>query len=131
MQLLQPLFGIFVFIAIAWLLSEKRAAIRPKIIIAGLAAQVLLGLLLLKTPGAQEVFLSLNALVNALSQATEAGTSFVFGFLGGGNAPYDTTHPENSFILAFRALPLVLVISAISSLLYYWRVLPLLINAFS
>ena len=131
MQLLQPLFGIFVFIVIAWLVSENRSAIQPKIIAAGLVAQFLLGLLLLKTPGAQEVFLSLNALVNAVSQATEAGTSFVFGFLGGGNAPYDTTQPANSFILAFRALPLVLVISAISSLLYYWRVLPLLIKAFS
>lgn len=131
MHLLQPLFGIFVFIVIAWLISEKRSAIQAKIIIAGLLAQFLLGLLLLKTPGVQEIFLSLNALVNAVSQATEAGTSFVFGFLGGGNAPYDTTHPENSFILAFRALPLVLVISAISSLLYYWRVLPLLINIFS
>ena len=131
MQLLQPLFGIFVFIAIAWLISEKRSAIQPKIIISGLVAQFLLGLLLLKTPGVQEVFLSLNTLVNAVSQATEAGTSFVFGFLGGGNAPYDTTQPANSFILAFRALPLVLVISAISSLLYYWRVLPALIKVFS
>ena len=131
MQLLQPLFGIFVFIAIAWLISEKRSAIQPKIIVAGLVIQFLLGLLLLKTPGAQELFLSLNTLVNAVSQATESGTSFVFGFLGGGNAPYDTTHPENSFILAFRALPLVLVISAISSLLYYWRVLPALIKVFS
>ncbi len=131
MQLFQPLFGIFVFIVIAWLVSEKRSAIQPKIIAAGLVAQLLLGLLLLKTPGAQEVFLSLNALVNAVSQATEAGTSFVFGFLGGGNAPYDTTQPENSFILAFRALPLILVISAISSLLYYWRILPMLIKAFS
>ncbi len=131
MQLLQPLFGIFVFIVIAWLVSEKRSAIQPKIIVAGLLAQFLLGLLLLKTPGVQEIFLSLNALVNAVSQATEAGTSFVFGFLGGGNAPYDTTQPANSFILAFRALPLVLVISAISSLLYYWRVLPLVIKVFS
>jgi len=131
MQLLQPLFGIFIFIVIAWLVSEKRSAIQPKIIVAGLLAQFLLGFLLLKTPGLQAVFLSLNVLVNAVSQATEAGTSFVFGFLGGGNPPYNTTQPANSFILAFRALPLILVISAISSLLYYWRVLPLLINIFS
>jgi len=131
MQLLQPLFGMFVFIGIAWLLSEKRSAIRPKTVAAGLLAQFLFGLLLLKTPGIQEAFLSLNALVNAISQATEAGTAFVFGFLGGAQTPYDTTHPTNSFILAFRALPLVLVISAISSLLYYWRILPLVINAFS
>ncbi len=131
LQLLQPLLGIFVFISIAWILSDKQSAIRPKTVVAGLLAQFLLGLLLLKTPGMQEIFLSLNALVNAISQATEAGTSFVFGFLGGGKAPYDTTQPANSYILAFRALPLVLVISAISSLLYYWRILPFLIKSFS
>ncbi len=130
-QYLQPLFGIFIFICIAWLLSEARSAVRPKIIMAGLVTQVLLGLLLLKSPGSQEVFLSLNAVVHAIQQATEAGTAFVFGFLGGGNTPYDTTQPANSFILAFSALPLLLVISALSSLLYYWRILPLVIKGFS
>ncbi len=130
-QYLQPLFGIFIFICIAWLLSEARSAVRPKIIMAGLVTQFLLGLLLLKSPGSQEVFLSLNAVVHAIQQATEAGTAFVFGFLGGGNTPYDTTQPANSFILAFSALPLLLVISALSSLLYYWRILPLVIKGFS
>ncbi|MCP4271971.1 MAG: nucleoside:proton symporter [Gammaproteobacteria bacterium] len=130
-QYLQPLFGIFIFICIAWLLSEARSAVRPKIIVAGLMTQFLLGLLLLKSPGSQEVFLSLNAVVHAIQQATEAGTAFVFGFLGGGNTPYDTTQPANSFILAFSALPLLLVISALSSLLYYWRILPLVIKGFS
>ncbi len=130
-QYFQPLFGMFIFICIAWLLSEARSAVRPKIITAGLMTQILLGLLLLKSPGSQEVFLSLNAIVNAIQQATEAGTAFVFGFLGGGNAPYETTQPANSFILAFSALPLVLVISALSSLLYYWRILPLVIKGFS
>jgi CNT family concentrative nucleoside transporter len=52
----------------------------------------------------------------------------VFGHLGGGDAPYETAFPENSFVLAFRALPLVLVIGALSSLLFHWRVLPMLVR---
>jgi CNT family concentrative nucleoside transporter len=67
----------------------------------------------------------------SLIQATRAGTSFVFGFLGGGSLPFEEIHPGTSFVLAFEALPLVLVMSALSALLFYWRVLPLLVNGFS
>ena len=69
----------------------------------------------------KELFLGLNRLVLLLQQATESGTGFVFGYLGGGDAPFAVTHPQHSFILAFRALPLVLVVSALSSVLFYWR----------
>jgi len=129
--MLQAMLGIVLFIVIAWLMSENRSSVRPRIIVSGLLVQLFLGLILLKSPATQDVFLSLNALVNAIQQASEAGTSFVFGYLGGAATPYDSTSPENNFILAFRALPLVLVISALSSLLYYWRIIPLVIKSFS
>ncbi|MBA3018011.1 MAG: nucleoside:proton symporter, partial [Desulfobacteraceae bacterium] len=63
--------------------------------------------------------------------STTAGTSFVFGYLGGGSLPFNEKFPGSSFILAFRALPLVLVISALSSLLFYWKILPLIVKGFS
>jgi CNT family concentrative nucleoside transporter len=90
-----------------------------------------LGLVLLKAPYAKDVFLVLNDALNALEKATQDGTSFVFGFLGGGPLPFVETHPGASFVLAFRALPLVLVVSALSALLFYWRVLPWIVRAFS
>jgi CNT family concentrative nucleoside transporter len=62
------------------------------------------------------VFFLLDDAVNALQKATDAGTGFVFGYLGGGPAPFRVTNPASSFILAFRALPLVLVIGALASL---------------
>src|SRR5207247_6386668 len=64
-------------------------------------------------------------------RARQAGTGFVFGYLGGGPAPFAATNEAATFVLAFRALPLVLVISALSALLFYWRVLPALVRAIS
>ena len=78
-----------------------------------------------------EVITKLNDLVGALERATMAGTSFVFGYLGGGALPFAEPFPGSSFILAFRALPLVLVISALSSLLFYWRVIPAVVGFFA
>ena len=55
----------------------------------------------------------------------------MFGYLGGGPLPFEETSPGASFIFAFRALPLILVMSALSALLFYWRILPRIVGAFS
>ncbi|WP_295880321.1 nucleoside transporter C-terminal domain-containing protein [uncultured Thiohalocapsa sp.] len=123
--------GIGVLLAIAWVLSETRGAVRVRLVLGGLALQLALAVLLLKLPAAQQVFVAVNGLVLALNQATEAGTSFVFGHVGGGAAPYEVAYPDNSFVLAFRALPLVLVIGSLSALLFHWRVLPVLVRGFA
>ena len=128
---LQSLIGIAGLLGIAWLVSENRREVRPAVMAAGVAFQLLLAVLLLKTPFVKDAFGYLNALVLALQAATEAGTTFVFGFLGGGAPPYVVEQPTNSYILAFRALPLVLVVSALSALLFHWRVLPLIVGAFA
>ena len=99
--------------------------------LAGLALQFGLALALLKLPLFKGVFLALNDVLGALERATQAGTGFVFGFLGGGPAPFAVSDPASTFVLAFRALPLVLVVSALSSLLFHWRVLPWLVGLIS
>ena len=67
----------------------------------------------------------------ALQAATEKGTTFVFGYLGGGNPPFTTDFPANTFILAFQGLPLILMVSALSALLFHWRILPLVVRGFA
>jgi CNT family concentrative nucleoside transporter len=131
LQLGRGALGMTTLLIIAWLLSENRRAVSRRLVLGGLALQVALALLLLKLPAAQHLFVAVNELVLALNRATEAGTSFVFGHLGGAAAPFEMAYPENSFILAFRALPLVLVISALSALLFHWRVLPAVVRAFA
>jgi len=128
---LQPVLGILGLLALAWLASEKRRAIPWRAIGGGLALQLALAVLLLKLPFVRRAFLGLNDAMLALEQATRAGTSFVFGYLGGGNAPFAVSDAGSTFVLAFRALPLVLVVSALSALLFYWRVLPAVVRALS
>ncbi|MFP4445368.1 MAG: NupC/NupG family nucleoside CNT transporter [Desulfosudaceae bacterium] len=129
---LQGIFGLAMFVLLAWLFSENRRRVSGKVIAAGLLLQFLLALLLLKTPGSLTFFQFLNQLVLALEEATQAGTSFVFGYLGGqAQYPFEVTNPQATFILAFQSLPLVLIMSALSALLFYWRVLPLIVRGFS
>src|SRR5512137_1159552 len=123
--------GIAGLLAIAWVAGERRRAIPWRAVGAGLVLQVVLALLLLKLPFAKDAFLALNDAMLALEKSTQAGTALVFGYLGGAPLPFAETGPGASFVLAFRALPLVLVISAISALLFHWGVLPALVRAVS
>ncbi len=116
---------------LAWLFSERRQVKLLKVAIAGIGIQLIMAVLLLKLPFIQKLFGALNDGVVALQNASEAGSSFVFGYLGGGPLPFEETKLGASFVLAFRALPLVIVISALSALLTYWRILPVIVNALS
>lgn len=131
MERVQSLIGFFAFALLAWGFSERRRAIRARTILVGLALQFLLGILLLKLPGSRSFFAWLNHMVEFLEVATRAGTGFVFGYLGGGALPFDEKSPGMSYVFAFRGLPLVLVMSALSSLLFHWRVLQVVVRAFS
>jgi CNT family concentrative nucleoside transporter len=130
-MIIQSVAGLFVFSGIALLIGENRKHVRIKLIIVGITVQLAIGILLLKLPVCRRFFISLNHLVLAIEASTKAGTSLVFGYLGGGALPFAEKFPGSSFILAFQALPLILVISAISSLLFYWKILPLIVRAFS
>jgi concentrative nucleoside transporter, CNT family len=127
----QGLAGLVVFVLLAWLMSENRKQVSLKLIIVGIGTQLIIALILLKLSVFRQFFLFLNDGVMVLETATTAGTSFVFGYLGGAALPFTETYPGSAFILAFRALPLVLVISALSALLFYWRILPLVVSGFS
>ncbi len=128
---LQGILGLIVLTGFAWALSENRGRIKAGTIAAGIIIQFALALIMLKIPVSREVFKVLNYGVEVLDKATTAGTSFVFGYLGGGSLPFDEKSPGSSFVFAFKALPLVLVISALSSILFYWKILPLIVKAFS
>ncbi len=128
---IQAVLGLVAFSAIAWLMSENRRAVSLRIVLVGLGLQGGVAFLLLNLDIVQEAFLLLNQAILGLQQATEAGTTFVFGFLVGGEPPFQESQAGASFVLAFRSLPLILVISALSSLLFYWRVLPLVVRGFA
>ena len=128
---MQGFAGIAGLLLLAWLLSEKRFAVPWRAIVAGLLLQLALAVLLLKLPIAKDAFLALNDALTLLEKSTQAGTALVFGYLGGGPAPFAVTDANSNFILAFRALPIVLIMSALSALLFYWGVLQWVVRGIS
>ena len=131
MLALQSAFGLLALLTLTWAISENRRAVPWRIVISGVILMVVMAALLLKVPLLKQFFFSLNDGLIALEKATQAGTSFVFGYLGGGALPFAEQPQTSSFVLAFRALPLILVVSALSSLLFYWRVLPSIVRSIS
>ncbi len=121
---LQSAFGVLALLAIAWALGENRRAVSLRQMAVGLAVTVATALVLIKLPPVAKAFGAINDAVSTVAAASRAGTSFVFGYLGGGALPFDLKAPGADFILAFQALPIILVMSVLTTLLFYWRVLP-------
>lgn len=132
---MQSLLGIAAIVTIAWAVGRAAGGTVDRTLwqrtAAALALQIVIAVVLLKVPAARAMFLGLNDLVLALQAATKAGTSLVFGYLGGAPTPFKEPFPGAGFVLAFQALPLILVVSALSALLYHWRILPAVVRGFA
>lgn len=142
------LLGLLVLMALAWAFSEQRRAVSLRIIVCGLALQVLIGLLLLPTflqawffgPIVRGVvwactlgqvttnaspdllvFRGMAAVVTLLTDATLAGAKFVFGSLA--------TDQQIGAVVAFQVLPVIILVSAISAMLYHVGVIQVLVRA--
>jgi CNT family concentrative nucleoside transporter len=121
---LQSAFGVLALLALAWAFGENRRAVSLRQAAVGLLVTFLTAVVLIKLPVVAHAFGAINDAVGAIASASRAGTSFVFGYLGGGALPFDLKAPGADFILAFQALPIVLVMSVLTTLLFYWRILP-------
>ena len=128
---LQSALGILALLAIAFAISERRSAVSWRQIAIALALTIFTALVLIKAPPVARVFGAINDAIGAIAAATRAGTSFVFGYVGGGPLPFDLKSPGADFALAFQALPIVLVMSVLTTLLFYWGVLPPLVRGFA
>ncbi|KAI95090.1 nucleoside:proton symporter [Rhodomicrobium udaipurense JA643] len=131
MQVVHGLAGIAALLAVAWCLSEDRWRLPLRIVASGIALQLALAVLFIEFPPATAVFATLNDAVGALQTATDAGTALVFGYLGGAPLPFTEVTPGASFVLAFKAFPLVLVISALASLMLYLGILQRIVGGFA
>ena len=131
MHAAQSAIGVVAILAIAWLFSEGRRAVAWRHVGIALAITVVTAVALLKLPPVVAAFAYVNQAVGAIGAATRAGTSFVFGYLGGGPLPYDLKVPGAEFVLALQALPVLLVMSVLTTILFYWRIMPPVVRAFS
>src|SRR5437016_5657433 len=121
---MQSAFGVLALLALAWAFGESRRVFSLVQASVGLSVQRLAGMGLIELPLVAHAFGAIYDVVGAISSASRAGTSFAFGYLGGGALPFDLKTPGADFILAFQALPIVLIMSVLTTLLFYWRVLP-------
>lgn len=126
----QSLLGLGLILVVCWALSEDRSRFPWRLALGAVAVQVLLVLGLFGIPGARAVVRGINAGVDGLAAATAQGTQFVFGYMAGGAQPYDVTNPGALFVFAFQVLPLILVISALSALLWHWKILKWITQGF-
>ena len=127
---MQGVLGLAVIMALAWLLGERRRVTFQRIAV-GLGLQFGLALLFLRLPGMSGVFLWLNKVTEALSDATLAGCSFLFGYLGGGPLPFAPAPGASTWIFAFVSLPMIIVLSALSAVLFHWGILQHVVRGFS
>ncbi|WP_420471539.1 NupC/NupG family nucleoside CNT transporter [Brevundimonas sp. FT23042] len=121
---LQSLLGLVVIVGVCWALSENRRAFPWKLTIGAILVQAVL-VLVLFNPASHPVLGAINGAVDGLAKATSVGTNFVFGYLAGADfqQPYSVQEPGALFTFAFQVLPLILVISALSALLWHWKIL--------
>ena len=120
---LQSLLGLVVIVAVCWAISENRKAFPWRLTIGAILVQAGLVLALFAIPGSQAVLAAVTGAVDGLAVATTEGTKFVFGYLAGGDQPYTVSSQGALFTFAFNVLPLILVISALSALLWHWKIL--------
>ena len=126
----QSALGLVALLFLAWALGEERRLSAWRVAVTGAVLQLALAALMLYLPGLAGAIATANRIVAALDAATEAGTSLVFGYLGGGPLPFEEGFPGASFVFAFRALPIILVVSALAALFTYWRILPFVVRVF-
>ncbi|TMJ82635.1 MAG: nucleoside:proton symporter [Alphaproteobacteria bacterium] len=131
MQTLQSAFGVFALLGIAWIISEDRRAVAWMQAAVALLVTFVTAVVLLKVPAVARAFGAINNAVDAISAASKAGTAFVFGYLGGGQLPFELKVPGAEFVLALQALPIVLVMSVLTTLLFHWGILPPVVRGFS
>lgn len=135
MVTLQALFGLVVFIGIAVLFSEQRRMLNWQLLASGLGLQFLVAFVMFRFELLQALLNALNQVVVAIADATETGSLFLFGYLGGDPSnvayPFSIDNPEATVILAFRILPLILIFTVLSAILWHFRILPLIVRGFS
>ena len=127
---MQAILGIGLLLLLLWLASESRPAVQWRPVAIGLTIQFVLGFLFLGIPAIGESLLLANKIVYAIESATVAGTDFVFGYLGGGAAPFEVTIEGAVYIFAFRVLPQILLFSVLVAIFWHWRVLPMIVRGF-
>lgn len=133
LQQLQGLVGILAILAIAWGLSEQRNAFPGWRWVGGaLLLQILIAMVIVRVPLVWDIITLANHAVTAIEKATLVGSSYMFGYTGGGELPFVLKQGAQApLVIAFQILPLVIVFSALAALLWHWKILSFIVRGLS
>lgn len=125
------LFGLFVMIGLAWLMSSHRRRIPARIVIGGLILQFTFAVLILKTPPGQMAFDAINFVANQLNTYVEAGSGFLFHVHPREDSEAAEMPPSYALLrsFAFGVLPTVIFFASLMSVLYYLGVMQVIVKA--
>jgi len=124
--------GIFVLIGVAWLLSNDKRNMNWRVIGWGIGLQLLIAVFIFRIPAGSKVFLVVNDAVIKVLDSASAGSKFVFGRLALAPGQVNEAGEESlGFILAFQAFPTIIFFSALIAILYYLKIMPLIVRGFA
>ncbi|MFN3608206.1 MAG: NupC/NupG family nucleoside CNT transporter [Hyphomonas sp.] len=127
----RALIGIVLIYGLCWVLSEKRKLFPWKLVLGATAMQFAFALILFGIPFIKDILLKANALVDGLQNATRAGTSFVFGYVGDNVAASELIGGSAPPLFFFQILPIIIVVAALSAILWHWHILRWITNGFA
>ena len=116
-----PILGMLVILAAATLLSKNRKAIPWRTVGIGLGLQILVALFVLRTSLGYWLMSKVSSAFVSVLNCSFAGSEFVFGDLGKHQGSF-------GFVFAFQALPMIIFVAALMSILYYLRIIPVLVT---
>lgn len=127
----RALLGIVLIYGVCWVLSEKRKLFPFRLIIGATIMQFVFALILFGIPFVRAILFKANDVVDGLQNATRAGTSFVFGYVGDNVAAEQLMGGSPPPLFFFQILPIVIVVAALSAILWHWRILQWVTNGFA
>src|SRR5579872_653890 len=115
-----PILGMLAILLAAVLLSKNRRAIPWRAVAIGLALQILMALFVLRTGLGYTLMSKVSSAFVGILNCSFAGSEFVFGDLG-------KNHGSFGFVFGFQALPMIIFVASLFSILYYLRIIPALV----
>lgn len=119
------LLGVAAILGVAWFCSENRRKISPRMVLGGLAMQVVCGFVLLRSAAGRAALEAAAAWINTVLACSDAGARFVFG-----DTLVDPAGPVG-FVFAFRVLPTIVFVAALFAVLYHLGIMQQVVRAFA
>lgn len=128
-QILQATLGLTLFLAFAFLLSKEKNRIPWRYVAIAISCQFVTAGIFLHIAWARQFLGVVTFAAKGLEKANQKSTEFLFGYIGSGDIPFEVIPGTSTFIFVFQVLPVIMIVGALSALLWHWRILGAVVSA--